>query len=124
MDAPMACDSETHVTPWITVVAISTAVVFVPGGEWFDAALLTTGKCFGEVAGRNGAVQAIPVIQMTNDMQGLVGAQTTNMNVTINANGVFNPDADHAITSGAFKYAGCDPYTGCWRSRDTSVSDA
>jgi hypothetical protein len=102
----MACSGETYVASWMTLVAISTSVTFVPAGDWFDAAQLTTGKSYGEVADRNGNVQGVPVAQLTNDPRnpgsGITVALQTN---AIAANGVFDPDQDHAISSGAYKYA-------------------
>lgn len=101
----MACTGETYVASWMTLVAISTSVTFVPAGDWFDAAQLTEGKSYGEVADRNGNIQGVPVVQLINDPRNPGSGTTVALNAAIAANGVFDPDQDHAISSGAYKYA-------------------
>ncbi len=73
----------------MTLVAVGTAEVFIPAGEWTSAAGVLAAKAWGELSGLNGNCQARPAVQLANDIRSPDAA--LGIGAVKTANGVLDP---------------------------------
>jgi hypothetical protein len=88
---------------WMSISSNGTTEVFIPASGWMSATAVTGAKGWGEIRGRNGNLQAIPAVQVTNDVHD-PGAVTTACGPTLTTDDVYDPNGVTSVASGSYRF--------------------
>lgn len=101
----MSCTVKSLPLPYTTVAHNSTTQVVVPAGTWVSAAGISGGRGWGEIAARNGNLQAAPGVQFTNDPFDSPTGNVTAVGSVLSTDGTTHPAGVTALSSGAYRFA-------------------